>query len=294
MSASHFKDYYKILGINEDASTEDIKKAYRKLAFEYHPDRNAQQREYAESKFKEITEAYGILINPEKRREYDRLRKYGNEHTDNKFQHQWQHPRFNENFFEQILSDLLNDPEASKIFKEMQEEFYRHGVRFDQNFINKMFSDGRGFFAGGIFLFEPGGMKRFRTFGSSHVGHNKKNRFESFNQYTVRNKKESFFDKIGQKVKELVAGKTDSLQKTQNHRAEKDLHYNLTISSEEAEAGIEVSIAYKRGKKEERLGVRIPAGIKSGTLLRVRGKGLEGKSGETPGDLYLEVNSGEE
>ena len=64
------KDFYDILGVNRDASDEDIKKSYRKLAMKYHPDRNPDSKD-AEDKFKEAKEAYEILSEPEKRRAYD-------------------------------------------------------------------------------------------------------------------------------------------------------------------------------------------------------------------------------
>ena len=64
------RDYYEVLGVNRDASEEDIKKAYRKLAMKYHPDRNPGSKE-AEEKFKEAKEAYEVLCEPEKRRAYD-------------------------------------------------------------------------------------------------------------------------------------------------------------------------------------------------------------------------------
>lgn len=67
-----YKDYYKTLGINKNASKEDIRKAYRKLAKAYHPDRN-QADKTAEAKFKDIGEAYAVLGDPEKRKKYDRL-----------------------------------------------------------------------------------------------------------------------------------------------------------------------------------------------------------------------------
>jgi len=63
-------DYYKILGVTKDASTEEIKKAYRKLALKYHPDRNQGNKE-SEEKFKEANEAYAVLSDPEKRKQYD-------------------------------------------------------------------------------------------------------------------------------------------------------------------------------------------------------------------------------
>ena len=63
-------DYYEVLGIKKDSSTQDIKKAYRKLAMKYHPDRNKGDKE-AEEKFKKISEAYAVLSDPEKRKQYD-------------------------------------------------------------------------------------------------------------------------------------------------------------------------------------------------------------------------------
>ncbi|RKY45180.1 MAG: molecular chaperone DnaJ, partial [Candidatus Neomarinimicrobiota bacterium] len=64
------KDYYKILGVPRNASKEEIKKAYRKIALKYHPDRNPGDKE-AEEKFKEAAEAYAVLSDDEKRRIYD-------------------------------------------------------------------------------------------------------------------------------------------------------------------------------------------------------------------------------
>ena len=70
-----FKDYYKILGVDEKASQEDIKKAYRRLARRYHPD--VSKEEDAEQRFKEVGEAYEVLRDKDKRQEYDQLRKMG-------------------------------------------------------------------------------------------------------------------------------------------------------------------------------------------------------------------------
>lgn len=75
------KDYYKILGVSEDVSPDELKKVYRKMALKYHPDhqqgKSDSEKKEAEDKFKEVNEAYETLSDQKKREEYDTMRKYG-------------------------------------------------------------------------------------------------------------------------------------------------------------------------------------------------------------------------
>jgi len=110
------KDYYSILGVPKSASSEEIKKTYRRLALIFHPDRNRGDLS-AEEHFKEITEAYGVLIDPEKRRLYD-------------FN---QSPDFSR---EKVFNDIFSHPDYSDVFqdlpikKEWIERFMRVGKIF--------------------------------------------------------------------------------------------------------------------------------------------------------------------
>lgn len=79
MCAAMGKDYYKTLGIPKGSNEEEIKKAYRRMALRFHPDKNKDAN--AEEKFKEIAEAYEVLSDPKKRAVYDQLGEEGEERT---------------------------------------------------------------------------------------------------------------------------------------------------------------------------------------------------------------------
>jgi len=72
------KDYYEILGISRDADQNTIKRVYRKLAMQYHPDRNPGREKWANEKFKEINEAFSVLGDPGKKRQYNQFGTIGN------------------------------------------------------------------------------------------------------------------------------------------------------------------------------------------------------------------------
>jgi len=114
------KDYYLILDITKTATSADIKKAYRKLAIKWHPDKNPENIKVAEEKFKEVAEAYEVLSDPKKRDSYDRYGAAG----------------FNSNFgfsaqpngFSSKNTDFGSFARAQNIFKEFfQRRFWWHG-----------------------------------------------------------------------------------------------------------------------------------------------------------------------
>ncbi len=117
------KDYYTILGIARDATDEDIKRAYRRLAFQCHPDRNPGNPNAGE-RFKEISEAYAVLIDPDKRQRFDQARQSGRP-GDFSFSRQ------------DIFSDLFTNPGASAVFEDLAREFERMGMRVDRHFCRK-------------------------------------------------------------------------------------------------------------------------------------------------------------
>lgn len=116
-----FKDYYKILGVSKDASQEEIKKAYRKLAMIYHPDKNEEGDKHSEEKFKEIVEAYEVLSNSAKREEFDRF--FGKKTTTkNHTTYQKTTQTNDENIFWDDLAKKYNKGPFSEFFKKFFEK----------------------------------------------------------------------------------------------------------------------------------------------------------------------------
>jgi len=268
------KDYYKILEVNQDASEEHIRKSYRRLAFKYHPDRNPGDSS-AEERFKEIAEAYGVLTDPVKRNEYDKWLRAGPQErvAGRGFPYSQ----------EEIFQDLFRDPRFRRVFQDLFGEFERAGFRFDQRFFDKVFFGGRGVFFGGVFVWGPSGSGRLK-FGRP------RQRSHLDTRQTRRVKSPGFLQRLGQKIGRLLSGGQRALShETQEVSVRpQDLTYNLTLPFEEAQQGTWVTIAIDRGQGNERLKVRIPPGTRSGTRLRLTGKGRH--HAPENGDLYLTVN----
>ena len=199
-----YKDYYKILGVERNASEEDIRKAYRKLAMQYHPDRNPNDKG-AEERFKEINEAYQVLNDPKKRAHYD---KFGSDYDN------WQ----------------------------------RRGAPGDFNW------DQYGGFPGGVRV-EYGDLDDL--FGGEAGG------FSEF-----------FRTLFGRGAEGAGAGtRTRARQQPQGYQQE------LEITLDEAYQGT-TRVLQTDGKQKQ---VRIPAGVRTGSKVRVAGAGPNGL------DLYLIV-----
>lgn len=114
------RDYYEILGLQRNASVDDIKKTYRKLAMQFHPDRNPGNKE-SEEKFKEATEAYEVLSDPDKRARYDRFGHEGvRQGTDF---HDWTNTNSNDIFT--VFNDIFAGGFGGSIF----DDFFGGGTR---------------------------------------------------------------------------------------------------------------------------------------------------------------------
>lgn len=118
------KDYYEILGVSKNASKEEIKKAYRRLALKYHPDKNPDKN--AEEKFKEISEAYAVLYDDEKRRLYDQ---YGHAGIDQRYSYE---DIFRGADFGDIFRGMGFDFDFDFGFDDIFERFFGHRVEFNR------------------------------------------------------------------------------------------------------------------------------------------------------------------
>lgn len=278
-----YKDYYSILGVNRDASADDIKKSYRKLARKYHPDVSKENN--AEQQMQEVNEAYAVLSDTEKRAAYDQLgRGY------------------------QGGQDFKPPPDWDSGFEYSGRGANAAGAGEFSDFFSQLFGNmGRGGFSGG----------EMRMRGEDHHAKVMLDIEDSFNgttkQISLRtvssdergrpvvtprnlNVKIPVGVAEGQTIRLAGQGSAgfgggpagDLLLEVQFHPHDKlhvtgrDLHMNLRVAPWEAALGCVLPIQLPSGE----IKVRVPANAQSGQQLRVRGKGLPSTP---PGDLLLDI-----
>ncbi|MBA7484271.1 Chaperone protein DnaJ [subsurface metagenome] len=217
------KDYYQILGVPRNVTKEQIKKAYRKLAMQHHPDRNPGKEKWANEKFKEINEAFSVLGDPQKRSQYDQFGTVGD------------------------IGDIFGSRYTRTTFEDLMKDFGGSGLGFD--FLDNIFGDalkGRGF------------------------------SFRAFNQRPCSRRGIRFEAPGGINLEDIFG-------QTYRPPSPRNIRYEITITREQAVQGLEKDLV-RKGKK---LRVKIPAGVKTGTKVRLRN--ARQKTDGQPGDIIILV-----
>lgn len=262
--ARHWKNYYETLGLHPEATEDEIRKAYRWLALQWHPDRNPGKPE-AEERFKEISEAYAVLIDPAKRREYDRAKR-GEAPAEFRYRQQ------------DLFRDLFADPRASRIFEELAREFERMGMQVDSHFFRKTLFGGRTVITGGILIISPFTpiLALFRLAAVAL----RSSRAEPLPgaRGILR-----VLGRAGRWLLGLPPAPTDAMALAPGH-----VMLSLPLKRSEAEQGGKKRLSLEWDGKPDVVIVTIPPGIRPGTKLRVRGKGRPVPGGAR-GDLYLVI-----
>ncbi len=281
------KDYYKVLGVEKTAPESEIKKAYKKLAFKYHPDKNPGDTK-AEERFKEISEAYAVLSDKNKRAQYDQFGSSGF------------HQRYSQ-------EDIFRGADLNDIFREM-------GFSGGNDIFGQLFGGARGrrqttfrmedIFGGGGF-----GQNTQQTRGQDLSLELRIDFMEALTgcektvEYMHGGKKQGVRVKVpagiasGQKLR--LAGKGG---RSMPGAPAGDMYFTITVADHpmykregsdviidreirlsEAVFGSSIEVETPHGSRK----VKIPAGIQSGTKLRLKGLGFPhfGKSGQ--GDAYV-------
>ena len=278
-----YKDYYKILGVERNASEDDIRKAYRKLAMKYHPDRNPNDKQ-AEERFKEINEAYQVLSDSKKRAHYDRL---GSDYSN------WQQRG------------------APGDFNWDQYGGFPGGVRVDYGDLDDLFGGAGGFsdffrtiFGRGAEGAAPGAGTRTRT-RQQPQGYQQEleitleEAYKGTTRLLQTNGKQKQVHipagvRTGSKVRVAGAGPNgldlylivDVQEDKRFERRGNDLHTIATVNVFTAVLGGEADVETLSGK----IKLNVPAGTQPEQVFRLAGRGMPSvKNANEKGDLYVRL-----
>jgi len=272
-------DYYKALGVDKNASADEIKKAFRKLAVKYHPDRNPDDKG-AEDKFKEINEAYAVLSDPKKKEEYDTYGSSG----------------FHKHYSQE---DIFRGFDFSNVYRDM-------GAGGGEDIFSRLFGGGYG---------RGGGRGGFRNMPQR--GEDLEMELEiGFREAAQGAEKQVAFRRSGQREELKVripagvdngsrirltgkGGQGDSggpdgdlflivrvLPDPLFSREGGDLFVERSIHFSQACLGTSLDVPTLEGDKR----IKVPAGIQPGTKIRLKGCGIKPLGSNAKGDLYVKVS----
>jgi len=258
------RDYYEVLGINKNAAPEEIKQAYRKLALQYHPDRvPPEKKKEAEEKFKEISEAYAVLSDPEKRTQYDR---FGHAGIDQRYTYE---DIFRGVDFGSIFEDLGFGP---SIFGDIFSDFFSFGGRRK-----------RGPRRGADLEFpveitlEEAATGTEKTVNLYHTETCNVCRGSGAKPGT--GKKSCPQCKGGGQVSSAFGGFFTVSQTCPRCYGTGEIIETPCVQCQ----------GRGKVKRSSKISVKIPPGVDTGTSIRIHGKGEAGELGGPPGDLYVVI-----
>lgn len=276
-------EYYKTLGLEKNASPDEIKKAFRKLAVKYHPDRNPGDKS-AEDKFKEINEAYAVLSDPKKKEEYDTYGSSG----------------FHKQYSQE---DIFRNFDFGGTFRDM-------GMGGGEDIFSRLFGGGGGFGGGrrgGRGGFRPGPQRgsdleletdvsfRDAVQGAEKVVAFRRNGMREELKVKIpagvdNGSRIRISGKGGQGEEGGPAGDLFLIIRTLPDpvftRDGGDLFVERSIPFSAACLGVSLDVPTLEGDKR----IKVPAGIQPGTKIRLKGHGVKALSSNTKGDLYVKVS----
>jgi len=266
------KNYYDILGVSEDASSDQIKKAFKEIAKKEHPDRGGD-----EARFKEANEAYDTLKNSQKRHDYDTMRKFGGTGGQ-------QHPFFNEDIFGDFFSGFGNgdmDFGGRFNFTPQGRSFRSHQKRGNRNVQVRMAISIKEAMMNNektINYKLPSGREEFATVKiPAGVQHGVTFKFSGMGDDSIRNMPR------GDLMVVMSVLDSDGYTRRGN-----DLYTDKTIDCFQAVRGHEFNL---RTLDEKIIKVKVPAGTQPNTLLSVKGQGMPvHKTLNIRGNLYVKIH----